>query len=468
MRRLCIVGAVGVASSWLAASALAEPLEPPPEPGTKAIDLYLRSPGDSNSWIRPTFRADAGMFFESNAWAGNDRNLIGDDSSHWGEFGVIPGLEGQLSLAEGATLRSRFSGVFTTTQFGLDAAGSNFDDRHPRDWTLEDAYVGWASGDLFPSLGKDAIDLSVGSQPYQAGTGFLFADGGTDGGSERGGYWLGLRKAFRFTTIARLKTGPWLAEAMFLRPYDEPNTSTKVRGVNLEYAFGERAKLGGGYWNVYDSDVERRDGLDVYDLRGEVRPFVRLPGFGLAGEIVREDNSSLNNSWGGYGEVSYDFGDDVGCAPYVAYRYVSFQGDSGSGDNRAFDPLFYGFTDWNQWYLGEILGEYVATNRNANVHVVRLRANPVESVTAQLYYLYFRLDEFSSVIDSRPPSNPRAVLIQDRGLAHELDFIVDWAPNDYLVFSGVAAVLIDSSGARDFFQDDETWSHYMLYASFKF
>lgn len=35
------------------------------------------------------------------------------------------------------------------------------DDRHPNQLTLEDAYVGWSSGSLFPSLGEDAIDPLV-------------------------------------------------------------------------------------------------------------------------------------------------------------------------------------------------------------------------------------------------------------------------------------------------------------------
>ena len=212
-------------------------------------DLTLWRDGDSH--LTPTLQIDSALFAESNAWFGESRDNAGDHVGYWGEFGVVPGLEGQLSLGRSGTLHGRVSGVYTTTQFGLDAAGSNFDDRHPSAFTLEDAYVGWKSGDLFPSLGKDAIDLSVGSQSYQAGTGFLFQDGSTDGG-ERGGYWLGLRKAFRFTGIARLKTGSFLAETMFLRPYDEPNTSTNVVGTNVEYSFGDRATLGGAYWNVLD------------------------------------------------------------------------------------------------------------------------------------------------------------------------------------------------------------------------
>lgn len=378
--RAALFATLALAWPWLDRSALSDP---PPQ---KKLDLTLRRSGNSDTWIRPTFRMDGALFLESNAWEGNARELIGGNPRGWGEFGVVPGLEGQLSLGHSGTLHGRVSGVYTTTQFDLDAAGSNFDDRRPSKLTLEDAYVGWRSGDLFPSLGKDAIDLSVGSQPYQAGTGFLFYDGSTDGG-ERGGYWLGLRKAFRFTGIARLKTGSLLAEAMYLRPYDEPNTRTEVAGTNVEYSFGDRATVGGAYWNVFGSDDERRDGLHVFDLRAEVQPLRSHPGLGLAGEIVKERNGSKNDSLAGYAEINYDFGDAVPWKPYVAYRYAAFSGDDGKGDNSAFDPLFYGFNDWNQWYLGEIVGEFVATNANLDVHVLQLRANPTESITTQLFYL---------------------------------------------------------------------------------
>jgi hypothetical protein len=435
-------------------------------PAVAKLDLTLRREGDPGSWIRPTLRLDSGLFYERNAWGGNAEQLIGDHIHGWGEFGAMPGLEGELSLEESGTLRARVSGVFTATRFGLDAAGSNFDDRRPEKWTLEDAYVGWKSGKLFPSLGEDAVDLSIGSQKYQIGTGFLFSDGSTDGGA-RGGYWLSMRNAFRLTGIARLKTGPFLAEGVFLRPYDEPNSSTNVAGLNLEWAF-ERVTVGGGYWNVYRSNDDRRDGLNVFDLRFESSPTkVNLPGLRLSGELVHESNGSENDSWGGYGEVGYEFG-DVAWTPYAAYRYAHFTGDHGSGDNKAFDPLFYGFYDWGTWYLGEIVGEYVAINRNVHVHNLRLRVEPSDAITANLLYFYMRLDEFPASIDPRPPTSPRAVLITDKSLLHELDLAVDWQANDYLAFSAVAALLKPRAGGRDFLGDDETWSHFMFYTSVRF
>ena len=110
----------------------------------------------------------------------------------------------------------------------------------------------------------------------------------------------------------------------------------------------------------------------------------------------------------------------------------------------------------------------MATNRNVDVHVLRLRASPVPSVTAQLFYLYFRLDQFPDQIQPRPPTSARAALIEDKDLAHELDLTVDWSATDYLTFSAVAAVLMPLSGGQDFFGDDDTWTGFMLYAKLEF
>jgi hypothetical protein len=249
---------------------------PPATPARGELDLTLRREGDPDTWIRPTLRLDAVGAAESNAWAGNSRGLLGEHTNGWGEFGVTPGLEGQIASNAAGTLHARVSGVYATTQFGLDAAGSNFEDRYPRETSLEDAYVGWTSGDLLPALGEDAIGLSVGAQPYSVGTGFLFADGASDGG-ERGAFWLGPRQAFRMTAIGRLRTGALLAEGVYLRPNDEPYTHTDVAGLNLQWSFGERATLGAGWWNAYDSQDERRDGLDVFDVRLAAAPRRRAP-----------------------------------------------------------------------------------------------------------------------------------------------------------------------------------------------
>jgi hypothetical protein len=428
-------------------------------------DLTLWRDGDSH--VTPTLQIDSGFFAESNAWFGEGEANAGDHVDYWGEFGVMPGLEGVLSLGQNGKLRGRVSGVWTTTQFGLDAAGSNFDDRHPSKVTLEDAYVGWSSGGLFPSLGEDAIDLSFGAQRYQVGTGFLFWDGGTDGGSERGGYWIGMRKAFQLTGIARLTTGPFMGELVYLQPNDVPDSSTDVVGANLEWKFSERASIGGGYWYFADSDSVRRDGLDVFDARGSVKPFTGLPGLSLSAELVYQENGSLNQSWGGYAEIAHAF--EAPCKPMLSFRYASFTADREDEDQiETFDPIFYGFSDWNTWYLGEIFGEYIAANAGFDAYVLRLRTEPAERWAVNLFGLAFVVDEFSNELTTPRFFDPRIALIEDKDLGYEVDLTVDWAMNDHVLWSFVVAAMFPGNGLEQATGGNSVWTHAMIYASLSF
>jgi Alginate export len=457
--------------AWLAAVAIAiaaggvearAGLGDLPEP-----NLTLYSEGDNV--LKSTIQVDSAVFSEGNAWFGESRANAGDHVGVWSEFGVVPGLEGALGLGDYGSARARVSGVWTTTQTGLDAAGSNLGDRYPHEMTLEDAYLGWSSGGLFPSLGKDAVDLSFGSQKYQVGSGFLFWDGATDGGS-RGGYWLGMRKAFEMAGIAKLTTGPFKGEAVYLRPNDLHESHTNIFGTNLEWSLGERSKIGAGYWYFENSPDPRRDGLNVVDVRGEVHPYeylpLHLPGLVLSAELVHEDNGDLNDSWGGYAEIGYDF--DVWMKPYLSYRYSGYTGDTGSsGEIEAFDPLFYGMSDWASWYQGEIFGEFVATNRNLETHTVRLRVEPAEKWKVNLIGILFELDEFATELQPRI-GDPRVVLIHDKDLASELDVVVDWEVGEHLLLSAVFGTLFPSNGVKQATGGSATWTHGMLYASIPF
>ena len=127
-----------------------------------------------------------------------------------------------------------------------------------------------------------------------------------------------MRKAFQMTAIAKLTTGPFMGEVVYLQPNDVQDSSTDVVGTNLEWTFSERASVGGGYWYFADSDIGRRDGLDVFDLRGEVHPLESLPGLVLTAELVYEENGSQNESWGGYAEIGHSFDVRLEALPELA------------------------------------------------------------------------------------------------------------------------------------------------------
>ena len=411
------------------------------------------------------------QFAQSNSWAGNSEELLGSHSDYWGEYGITAGIEGVYHLNNGSRLSSRISGVYSSTNYGLDAGGSNIDDAgtdyESRDaLTFEEVYVRWSSGDLYSDLGTDAIELTVGSQVYKQGTGFLFYDAGSDGG-KRGGFWLGMRKAYQKTATAKLTTGDWMVETYYLQP-DSPGEKTNMAGINVEYDFGGRADVGFSYTNIYDSDDDRRDGLEILDFRAGVQPLQSWDGLRLEGEVALEDNGDINDSWGGYIKALYSFEEGTRWSPRMYYRLAHFSGDDGEGDNGAFDPINYGFNDWNEWFIGEIIGEYVSSNRNLTSHTFNFNVSPTDDITAGLYYIYYRLDEKTDAIVPRPPTSARVALITDRDLAHEINFTVDWDVTGQLYVGVMAGIVFPEDGAEEFFGDDDNWGVFMLNLGYNF
>jgi len=453
--------------------------EAAPEAESGKIDLTLHHPDNPDNWILPSLRFDTVSVTGANAWGGNTKFHIGNKSNGWMELGLVPGLDAQYSLGDNGTLHARASGVYSTTQLGLDWGGSNFIDgetKKPEEITLEDAFVQWSSGEVFSGLGKDAVTLSIGSQQYNVGNGFLFGNAGSDGG-KRGGYWLGLRKAFELAGIARVQSGGFMGEAVYLRSDDLGGDHTETGGANLEYDFAsllgvERFKLGAGYWNVFQSDNLRRDGLNVVSIRLDAAPLASLPGFGVNAEFVKEKNQWRNDSWAFQGTLSYDAAkNEVPLKPFFSYRFATFSGDDQAGDNdNRFDPLYYTFNDWNEWYIGEIVGEWVAGNSNINANVFRFRVSPTDSLSINLFYIYLRLNEKQGEVSGPGgrPVDPRVVAVEDKDLSHEFDLIADWAVNDYLSVSTVGAMLVPIAGSKDFYGNDEIWLEFLLNTSIRF
>lgn len=453
-------------SHWAVALALtlaspAAAAEPEPAP----FDLTLYRDGDT--YVRPTLALESAIFAEKNAWLGESRSVIGDAVGYWWEWAFTGGLEGALALGDWGEAFGRASVIAARSQ-GLDAAGSNTDDRYDGDAEFDDAYLGWRSGDAFPGLGRDALELSVGKQKYQIGSGFLVWDGATDGGS-RGAFWLAPRKAFYMTAVARLTTGPYRVELFYLRPNDHPFSSTDAVGGNFEYTAGETGTIGFSYLKIVGSDRAARSGLNLFDWRAALTPLPIDRALSLSAEYAVELNGSRSHSSAWYVESGYTL-ERVGWTPYLAYRYARFGGDRpSSAESELWDPLFYGYNDWSTWYVGEIMGNFVAQNRDLGMQTVRLQLHPIENVTAQVIYNYYALLEPVSELAARD-ENPRAANIRSHHLGQSFDLVTDWAPNGWLSFTGIVSALDPGAGMRQYVESDSRawWLHFMLYAKVSF
>lgn len=404
--------------------------------------------GDDGSLLKGTFKAAAAYFMQDNAWFGESRSFLGVRTGSWWETYLHPGIEGNYALGSGSELYGRVSAVFGSTN-QIDAAGSNIPWDDVTSTRVEDAYLGWRSGELF---GDTSVDVSVGRQQYVVGNGFLFYSQSSNG-QNRGAYWMGERQAAKFSGILRVESGNWKTHLVYLEADDNPHSNTRLGGITLDYAFSEAiGGIGGGVYTL-ESDDELRDSMDVFDIRFSLFPFEAFESSDamkpvkLEGEYVYEDNGDLVSDSGWYLSAGYQW-KDVPWTPTLTYRYASF--------SENYDPLFYGFYDWGYWYQGEVLGEYVLSNSNLDSHMLKFNVKPLEAVSASLFYFSFKAHDAD------------AAGYDSDDVADEWNLVVDWTPTDYLTVSAVAAYVIPGDIAKEETGGADDWSYGMLYASVSF
>jgi hypothetical protein len=405
--------------------------------------------GENGTYLKGTFMGAMAYFQEGKSWFGESKQVLGRRVNQWWEGVLRPGIEGSY-FSEAGEVYGRFDAVFANTS-GTDAVNSNLSKGDISDMRTEDAYVGWRSGDLFPSLGKDFLDISFGRQTYTAGNGFLFQNE-SGNYNRRGAYWIYARSAANYAGIIRVKTGGFSSDLLYLKADDSPNTDTRAGGATVDYTFEKAGNVGGGVYYL-KSDLDSRDKMYVYDARLSLNPFAPFEGlsalqpFKVEAEYVYEDPShGYSSGKGWYVSGGYQF--DVTWKPTLTYRYASFDKD--------YDPLFYGFSDWGYWYQGEITGEFVLANNNLNSHMVRLNFTPVEPISVNLFYYNFRLDDAS------------AFGVDSKDWANEYNLIVDWSVNDHLSFSFVGAYADPDSGAKEYTGGNDGWTSGMVYGSLSF
>jgi len=425
--------------------------------------------GDNSSFLQASVGLDLAYFSMDDAWYGNDRAVIGSDIDNWWESLVRLGLEGSYTLPNSQTFYARVDAVQANTFGGIDVGGTNDVHGDVSSLRLDKAYAGWRSGQLFSSLGQDFLDIALGRQLYTVGDGFLFACQG-QGGGKRAAWYLGGRRSTDFSTIIRMHSGPWSGDLFYFEE-DRMNDfekeyfgdqNTRAGGVTMEYAFSESAHLGGSLFAL-DSDNLNRDGMQVYDLRGDIKPFARLGGAEIlrplrfAGEYAHEDkDNDQENGNGWYAAVSYQFA-EVPWQPELTYRYASF--------DQHYDPLFYGGNDWGTWYQGEIVGEYDdLANSNIDAHMLRLKVQPLESLTIHLLYFNFTVHQPEALLQFG--SATESVTSDD--YADEWDLIFDWAATDHLTLSLVGAYAKPDDAAEQHYGGSDDWTAMMLYGSLKF
>lgn len=347
------------------------------------------------------------------AWLTSQESYFGKDGrSTWQEGFAKYGLSGATGFS-GGSLYGGVAGLSSATWGNGDAGGNT--DGNEDDTTWEEAYIGWKSADLFPVLGHNGVDVSLGRQGLIIGDGFVIKNDGLAYGQpfgdkyDRGGaYYLAARQAFNKTAVVRLGGDKGLRADLAWVESDNPGQSeTRFALANIEHvsdagtlAFMHLKGLGVDENTMFANHLER-DGLKLYSLRGTTS--AGIDNLFLSGEYVIEDKKTAANA--GYAEVGYTLA-DLPWSPTLTYRYARY--------SKAYDGMFTGFKrGYGTWIQGEVAGNYSGPfSSNTRINHVGIKASPSESLT--IGALYF---DFDTIDKSQGDSSAR-----------ELDFYAEWMP----------------------------------------
>ena len=398
----------------------------------------------------------AGTFFGNNSYFGESESFNGANTDSWTEGAFELGFNGETPVGKGA-LFGVVTGIYTRT-WGDDASGLTVGLPETHEFDLEQAHIGWRSGDTIESLDEDALSIQYGHFDYVVGTGLLLADGNSDGG-ERGGWWMSARKTFRNSFLTTLKSGAWKLEGFYLENKARfDGIEGHGYGGNFEYEFAN-AGLNTGLLYIKVPDQTHNDGEFVghhsWALRGD---WATTKNLGFSGEYVYQSRYSGTHPKGWFLKGAYQW-NDTAWTPEFSYRYAHFDGDDlATPGNEGFATIAYGFTDYGSWFQGEITGNYPLGNDNLSSHLLRLRFFPNESLTLNALYYDFTLDQ--------PHIFGESVASTDWG--EEINLALDWAATDHLFVIGTFGLLFPGEAAKNWTGGDENWLYFMLYASYKF
>lgn len=377
----------------------------------QAYELYA----DNDTKVTGNFLAVYGMFNSRKNYDGTT------GGSSWREGFIKYGLSVDQTLGGLGSVYGTANLVSSGTWGDGDAAGLT--DGTERTTKFDEAFAGWRSGDLFPVLGKDGVDLSFGRQIITLGDGFIINDDGlnlgkgvADGEFNRGGaYYLAARHAFDETAVVRLggKEGVH-GSLMWIKSDNRAQAKTEMAASTLEYTAAP-GTLGLTYIHGikvddrFASDFQKqREGMNIYSLRGAGNAGIENAHFAF--EYAWQDkDTGPEKAW--YTEAGYTFA-DLPWSPDVTYRYSRYSKD--------WDSMFNGFSrGYGTWFQGEVAGNYAGPfNSNTAIQHVALKVKPAAPVTiGALFFDYTTLHKGDAL---------------NLG-GRELDLYAEWAVSEHLI-----------------------------------
>ncbi|WP_425930403.1 hypothetical protein [Pseudomonas sp. NyZ201] len=391
------------------------------DPAAQAYELY--NEGDGASVLNADLSAGFG-------WFGSSHNYLGDPQKEpgrmrWQEGYVKYGLSGATDKISAGTLYGGFallsSGTWGDGDAGAITAGNE------RRTAVEDAYLGWRSGDLMPALGQDGIDFSFGRQLVTV-DGFLITDdgfnpgkafnpvaGGREGHFDRGGaFYLGQRLSFGNTAVLKIGGSEGLHGSLIWLKSDNPGQSkTELAVATVDYTTPV-GSIGSTYIHGLDvderyvfADRAERKGMNVYSIRGQGNAGIENADFAF--EVARQEKRS-GSQRAMFFDAGYTFADVKG-QPTLSYRYSRY--------SAGWDFLFQG--GYRKRYQGEVAANYAGSvTSNMQINDVLFSLQPSKNLTLNaMVFDYHQLSRRNE---------------QDFS-AREVDLFLDWSVTEHITLS---------------------------------
>lgn len=260
---------------------------------------------------------------------------------------------------------------------------------------IENAFIGWKSGELIPWLGTNGLDISFGRQNICFGDGFLIcADAPNVGNSpllgasfnRKGGgtYYLAGHRDFKDTILIKIGNQEGLHGSLStFKSNNAIQAYSKFFAATLDYTDVKKGTLGFTYLHNDSIDQEfakqvsqilsEREGMNVYSLRGLGSLGIENTLFGFEYAVQDKRDADTENAW--YIKTGYTF--DTTWKPSFTLRYSRF--------SEKWDNLFVGALEYGKWFQGEVAYNYSGPfNANTQISNIGFSVSPHEKVTLGL------------------------------------------------------------------------------------
>lgn len=334
------------------------------------------------------------------SWHAVDNPYFGTDVAHWRE-GFLRGRV-RYGLPGGAYVT--VGGVGTAT---MDTDYYGVGDEY--DGLLDQLFVS------LPDLGGSGLDLTIGRQNMTLGDGFLIGDGYRD---HFAALW-NIPLSFYDGVLASWAKGPNHVTAFAADL--SPSFSTVVTDLSGDRVVSPDGVIAGGEfgWSPAEGKelavavVKRTDSseLEYEPMAFSLRGAWTMGAWGVGGEAVMESGTWGDTDLAGKGgHLRVTWAGEGKYEPALKAEYFLYSGDDPDTDDKleAFDPLQYTWSDWSNYYVGDLLASTVGTASNMRITMLQAGMKPREGTGVRLLAHRFDRDqgdtkpfayEFDAVID---------------------------------------------------------------------